>query len=42
MWKLLLVFGMPLAYPFLIAYGIIMNIFGPLGLPDILGLMTNM
>lgn len=42
MWKLLLVFGMPLAYPFLIAYGIIMNIFGPLGLPDIFGLMTNM
>ena len=42
MWKIFMILGMPLAYPFLIAYGIIMNVFGPLGLPDFLGIMTNM
>lgn len=42
MWKMLLMFGMPLAYPFMIAYGIFMNVFGPLGVPDFLGIMTNM
>lgn len=41
MWKILLVFGMPLMYPFIILYGIIMNIFGPLGLPDFLGIMMK-
>ena len=42
MLKVFMIFGMPLAYPFLIAYGVIMNVLGPLGLPDFLGLMTNM
>ena len=42
MWKMLLLFGMPLLYPFEIAYGVFMNIFGPLGVPDFLGIMTNM
>ncbi len=42
MWKILMVFGMPLFYPFLITYGIIMNVLGPLGVPDFLGLMSNM
>jgi len=39
MWKMLLVFGMPLMYPFLILYGLAMNVLGPLGVPDFLGLM---
>ena len=42
MWKIFMIFGMPLAYPFLILYGVVMNILGPLGVPDFLGLMTNM
>ncbi len=42
MWKVLMIFAMPLSYPFLIGYGLLMNILGPLGVPDFLGLMTNM
>ena len=42
MWKVILLFGLPMLIPFEIAYGVIMNVLGPLGLPDFLGIMTNM
>ena len=42
MWKMFLICLLPALTPFEIAYGVIMNIFGPLGLPDFLGIMTNM
>lgn len=41
MWKVILLFGLPMLIPFEIAYGVIMNVLGPLGLPDFLGIMTN-
>lgn len=41
MWKLLLLFGMPLLLPLEIGYGLIMQILGPLGFPDILGWMAT-
>ena len=41
MWKMILLFGMPLLIPFEIAYGLLMKIFGPLGLPDFLGIMMK-
>ncbi len=41
MWKMLLVFVLPLLTPFEIAYGLLMKIFGPLGLPDFLGIMMK-
>lgn len=39
MWKVLLLFGLPMMIPFEIAYGLMMKVLGPLGFPDILGIM---
>ena len=41
MWKMILLFGMPLLLPFEIAYGLLMKVFGPLGLPDFLDIMIK-
>ncbi len=41
MWKMILLFGMPLLLPFEIAYGLMMKVLGPLGLPDFLGIMIK-
>ncbi len=41
MWKMLLMFGMPLLLPFEIAYGLLMKVLGPLGVPDFLGIMKK-
>lgn len=41
MLKMILLFGMPLLLPFEIAYGLLMKVFGPLGLPDFLGIMMK-
>lgn len=41
MWKMLLVFGMPLLIPFEIAYGLLMKVLGPLGVPDFLGILAK-
>ena len=41
MWKMILMFGMPLLLPFEIAYWLLMKVFGPLGLPDFLGIMMK-
>ena len=41
MWKMFLLFCMPLLIPFEIAYGLLMKVFGPLGLPDFLGIMMK-
>lgn len=41
MWKMLLMFGMPLLLPFEIAYALLMKILGPLGVPDFLGIMIQ-
>lgn len=41
MWKILLLFGMPLLYPFAIAYALIMKVLGPLGVPDFLGILIK-
>lgn len=39
MWKLFLVFGMPMLIPFEIGYGLLMKVLGPLGVPDFLGIL---
>ena len=39
MWKILLLFGMPLAMPFAIIYALVMKVLGPLGVPDFLGIL---
>lgn len=39
MWKMLLLFGLPLLTPFEIAYGLLMKVLMPLGVPDFLGIM---
>ena len=41
MWKMLLLFGMPLLLPFEIAYALLMKILRPLGVPDFLGIMLD-
>ena len=41
MWKILLMFGMPLLLPFEIAYGLAMKVLRPLGVPDFLGIMID-
>lgn len=41
MWKMLLVFMMPLLTPFEIAYGLAMKVLMPLGVPDVLGIMKT-
>lgn len=41
MWKMVLLFGMPLMIPFEIAYGLLMKVLGPLGVPDFLGIMIK-
>jgi hypothetical protein len=41
MWKILLLFGMPLLYPFAIAYALIMKVLRPLGVPDFLGILID-
>ena len=41
MWKILLIFGMPLLIPFEIAYGLLMKILRPLGVPDFLGILAE-
>ncbi len=41
MWKMVLLFGMPLLVPFEIAYGLLMKVLGPLGVPDFLGIMIK-
>ena len=42
MWKMLLLFALPLLTPFEIAYALIMKVLGPLGVPDFLGILTTM
>lgn len=39
MWKMLLLFGMPLLLPLEIVYALVMKVLMPLGVPDILGIM---
>ena len=41
MWKMLLAFALPLLTPFEIAYGLMMKVLGPLGVPDFLGIMAD-
>ena len=41
MWKMLLLFGMPLLLPFEIAYALLMKLLRPLGVPDFLGILTG-
>ena len=41
MWKMVLMFLMPMLYPFEIAYGLLMKVLGPLGVPDFLGIMRT-
>jgi len=41
MWKMILVFLMPLLTPFEIAYGLMMKVLRPLGVPDFLGIMAD-
>lgn len=41
MWKMLLVFGMPLLLPFEIAYALAMKVLMPLGVPDFLGIIIK-
>ena len=40
MWKMLLVFVLPLLTPFEIAYALIMKVLRPLGVPDFLGILN--
>ena len=42
MWKIFLLFIMPLLYPAMGVYELIMKVLGPLGLPDIIEMMTTM
>ena len=41
MWKMGLLFGMPLLYPFAIAYALAMKVLMPLGVPDFLGILIT-
>lgn len=41
MWKMLLLFALPLLTPFEIAYGLAMKVLMPLGVPDFLGIMKT-
>ena len=41
MWKMLLAFMLPLLTPFEIAYGLVMKVLMPLGVPDVLGIMNT-
>ena len=41
MWKMLLLFGMPLLLPFEIAYALVMKVLMPLGVPDFLGIIIK-
>ena len=42
MWKIFLLFIMPLLYPAMGIYQLIMNVLGPLGVPDIIDILTTM
>ena len=42
MWKIFLLFGMPLLYPAMGVYELIMKVLGPLGVPDIIDILTTM
>lgn len=41
MWKILLLFIIPLLTPFEILYALLMKVLGPLGVPDFLGIMNK-
>ena len=41
MWKMLLIFVLPLLTPLEIAYGLAMKVLMPLGVPDFLGIMID-
>ncbi len=41
MWKMVLMFLLPLLTPFEIAYGLAMKVLMPLGVPDVLGIMMT-
>ena len=41
MWKMLLLFVLPLLTPFEIAYALIMKVLRPLGVPDFLGILND-
>ncbi len=41
MWKMLLIFVLPLLTPLEIAYGLAMKVLMPLGVPDFLGIMMD-
>lgn len=41
MWKMGLLFGMPLLYPLAIAYALAMKVLMPLGVPDFLGILIT-
>ena len=41
MWKMLLAFMLLLLTPFEIAYGLVMKVLMPLGVPDVLGIMNT-
>ena len=41
MWKMLLLFGMPLLLPFEISYALVMKVLMPLGVPDFLGIIIK-
>ncbi len=42
MWKILLLYVMPLLYPGMAVYELLMKILSPLGIPDIIELLTTM
>ena len=41
MWKMVLLFILPLLTPLEILYALIMKVLGPLGVPDFLGILTK-
>ena len=41
MWKMFMMFVMPMLYPLLIVYARLMKVLMPLGLPDFLGIMQT-
>ena len=41
MWKMVLLFVLPLLTPLEIAYALLMKILRPLGIPDFLGILTD-
>ena len=42
MWKIFLLFGMPLLYPIMGVYQLAMKVLAPLGVPDIIDILTTM